>query len=167
MLISPASLRFALRLLELGGRVRVPTTLNALSVDTRLWRKLQVPDQVGMPASALGETLCYRRRMGVGGGGGNYAPRRARCGAWLAAECMPFPSERNGCRRPSPCHTRHSGIFTDRPPNTFTGDAYVRLGARPTFTCAPYLLDSAPKAGESPSQTQQPSEESVGAGAVP
>ncbi len=27
-------------------------------------------------------------------------------------------------------------------------DAYVRMGARPTFTCAPYLLDSAPKAGE-------------------
>ena len=27
-------------------------------------------------------------------------------------------------------------------------DAYVKMGARPTFTCAPYLLDSAPKAGE-------------------
>ena len=27
-------------------------------------------------------------------------------------------------------------------------DAYVRMGCRPTFTCAPYLLDSAPKAGE-------------------
>ena len=27
-------------------------------------------------------------------------------------------------------------------------DAYVRMGCEPTFTCAPYLLDSAPKAGE-------------------
>ncbi|EPF00358.1 cis-3-hydroxy-L-proline dehydratase [Rhizobium grahamii] len=28
-------------------------------------------------------------------------------------------------------------------------DAYVRMGCRPTFTCSPYLLDSAPQAGES------------------
>ena len=27
-------------------------------------------------------------------------------------------------------------------------DAYVRMGAQPTFTCAPYLLDEAPRAGE-------------------
>lgn len=27
-------------------------------------------------------------------------------------------------------------------------DCYVRMGARPSFTCAPYLLDSAPGAGE-------------------
>jgi predicted aconitase len=27
-------------------------------------------------------------------------------------------------------------------------DAYVRMGCRPTFTCSPYLLDSAPGAGE-------------------
>ncbi|MBI1418685.1 MAG: DUF521 domain-containing protein [Limimaricola sp.] len=27
-------------------------------------------------------------------------------------------------------------------------DAYLAMGARPTFTCAPYLLDSAPQAGE-------------------
>ena len=28
-------------------------------------------------------------------------------------------------------------------------DAYVRMGARPTFTCAPYLADDAPRLGES------------------
>ena len=28
-------------------------------------------------------------------------------------------------------------------------DAYVRMGCRPTFTCSPYLLDSAPRMGES------------------
>ncbi|KAA2244021.1 cis-3-hydroxy-L-proline dehydratase [Salinarimonas soli] len=27
-------------------------------------------------------------------------------------------------------------------------DAYVRMGCRPTFTCAPYLLDDAPEAGD-------------------
>ena len=27
-------------------------------------------------------------------------------------------------------------------------DAYVAMGCRPSFTCAPYLLDSAPRAGE-------------------
>jgi cis-L-3-hydroxyproline dehydratase len=27
-------------------------------------------------------------------------------------------------------------------------DAYVKMGARPTFTCAPYLLETAPEAGE-------------------
>jgi predicted aconitase/predicted aconitase with swiveling domain len=27
-------------------------------------------------------------------------------------------------------------------------DAYVRMGCQPTFTCAPYLLDDTPKAGE-------------------
>ena len=35
--------------------------------------------------------------------------------------------------------------------NLFHGalaDAYVRMGARPTFTCAPYQLDGAPGAGE-------------------
>lgn len=34
-------------------------------------------------------------------------------------------------------------------PASRLADAYVRMGARPTFTCAPYLLDSAPVQGES------------------
>ncbi len=33
-------------------------------------------------------------------------------------------------------------------PASELGDAYVDMGARPTFTCAPYLLDSAPRRGE-------------------
>jgi predicted aconitase/predicted aconitase with swiveling domain len=33
-------------------------------------------------------------------------------------------------------------------PASQLGDAYVDMGARPTFTCAPYLLDSAPGKGE-------------------
>lgn len=33
-------------------------------------------------------------------------------------------------------------------PATALAEAYVVLGARPTYTCAPYLLDTAPKLGE-------------------
>jgi predicted aconitase len=77
----PASLRFAQMLAEWGARVRVPTTLNAISVDQRRWRDQGVAESLGVPASAL-------------------------------------------------------------------ADAYVAMGARPSFTCAPYLLDSAPGFGE-------------------
>ncbi len=77
----PASLRFAQQLVEWGARVRVPTTLNSISVDQRRWRELGIDPVLGVPASAL-------------------------------------------------------------------GDAYMAMGAQLSFTCAPYLLDSAPKAGE-------------------
>ncbi|MBD8601400.1 DUF521 domain-containing protein [Pseudomonas sp. CFBP 8771] len=77
----PASLRFAEQLVQWGARVRVPTTLNAISVDQRRWRALGIDPALGEPASAL-------------------------------------------------------------------GDAYTAMGARASFTCAPYLLDSAPALGE-------------------
>ena len=77
----PASLRFAEQLVQWGAKVRVPTTLNAISVDQRRWRELGVDPALGEPASAL-------------------------------------------------------------------GDAYMAMGAQLSFTCAPYLLDSAPKTGE-------------------
>ncbi|NWD04647.1 cis-3-hydroxy-L-proline dehydratase [Pseudomonas gingeri] len=77
----PASLRFAEQLVQWGARVRVPTTLNSISVDQRRWRELGVDPDLGEPASAL-------------------------------------------------------------------GTAYMAMGAQLSYTCAPYLLDSAPKAGE-------------------
>ena len=77
----PASLRFAQQLLVWGAQVRVPTSLNAISVDQRQWRALGIDPALGEPASAL-------------------------------------------------------------------GDAYMAMGAALSFTCAPYLLDSAPAAGE-------------------
>ncbi|MBD9463776.1 aconitase X [Pseudomonas sp. Pdm06] len=77
----PASLRFAEQLVQWGAKVRVPTTLNSISVDQRRWRELGVDPALGEPASAL-------------------------------------------------------------------GDAYMAMGAQLSFTCAPYLLDTAPKAGE-------------------
>ncbi|MFN4193609.1 MAG: aconitase X [Tabrizicola sp.] len=77
----PAGLKFARRLCDLGARVRVPTTMNAICVDRRQWRAQGVPEVVGEGSDAL-------------------------------------------------------------------ADAYVELGARPTYTCAPYLLEPRPRAGQ-------------------
>ena len=77
----PSSLLFAQQLQSLGGKVRIPTTLNSLSVDKRCWKKQGVSDEFGTSASQL-------------------------------------------------------------------GDAYTAMGAEPSYTCAPYLLDSAPKFGQ-------------------
>jgi predicted aconitase/predicted aconitase with swiveling domain len=78
---SPANLAFAERMVELGARVRVQTTMNAISVVHGRWREQGVAAAFGAPATRL-------------------------------------------------------------------ADAYVQMGCRPTFTCAPYLLDTAPTAGE-------------------
>jgi predicted aconitase/predicted aconitase with swiveling domain len=78
---SPANLTFAEKMADMGARVRVPTTMNAISVDRANWQQQGVPQDFGDPAARL-------------------------------------------------------------------ADAYVRMGCRPTFTCSPYLLDSAPKTGE-------------------
>lgn len=77
----PVSVAIAERMRDLGARVKVPTTLNAISIDRNQWRVLGIP------------------------------PDRA-------AEV-----ERQT-------------------------DAYLAMGAQPSFTCAPYLLDSAPGPGE-------------------
>lgn len=78
---SPANLTFARKMADLGGRVRVPTTMNAISVDHAHWRSQGVPSDFGGAAQAL-------------------------------------------------------------------ADAYLRMGCRPSFTCAPYLLETAPARGE-------------------
>ncbi|KAJ4375396.1 hypothetical protein N0V83_002483 [Neocucurbitaria cava] len=77
----PASLAFAEKLRDLGGKTVVPTSLNSISVDQRRWRAQGVESSFGQAAEKLAA-------------------------------------------------------------------AYVDMGARPTFTCAPYLLDTAPKRGE-------------------
>lgn len=78
---SPANLTFAEKMADMGAQVRLPTTMNAISVDRANWQAQGVPSSFGDPAARL-------------------------------------------------------------------ADAYVRMGCRPTFTCSPYLLDSAPQAGE-------------------
>lgn len=81
ILAHDANLIFAEKLADMGAQVRIPTTINAISVDRENWLGQGLPDDFGQKASRL-------------------------------------------------------------------ADAYVRMGAQPTFTCAPYLLDEPPEAGE-------------------
>jgi cis-L-3-hydroxyproline dehydratase len=77
----PGSLKFAEQMRDWGGKVAVPTTLNAISVDNRRWRAQGIDPAFGEAAERLGA-------------------------------------------------------------------AYVAMGAKASFTCAPYLLDTAPKTNE-------------------
>ena len=58
----PASLRFAERLVELGGQVAVPTSMNALCIDRRRWREQGVPAALGEPSEAVADAYL---RLGV------------------------------------------------------------------------------------------------------
>ncbi|MEO9515848.1 MAG: aconitase X [Paracoccaceae bacterium] len=76
-----ANLIFATTMAEMGAKVTIPTTINAISVDRENWTKHDMPPDFGRAASRL-------------------------------------------------------------------ADAYVQMGARPTFTCAPYLAEDVPQFGE-------------------
>ena len=77
----PANLVFAKKMASMGARTRIPTTMNAISVDHENWRNQGVSPDFGLPASQL-------------------------------------------------------------------ADAYVQMGAQPSFTCAPYQAEDAPTQGE-------------------
>ncbi|KAK5051898.1 hypothetical protein LTR84_002701 [Exophiala bonariae] len=77
----PGGLEFAQKLLGMGGRFSVPTTLNSISIDSRKWKELDMDPEMANQAQKLADT-------------------------------------------------------------------YMNMGALMSFTCAPYLLDTAPKAGE-------------------
>ena len=79
--IGPGGLDFAQRLCDMGARVAVPTTLNAISIDRRHWRTQGIAAGLGEPAERLAA-------------------------------------------------------------------AYTGMGAAPSFTCAPYLLQNPPCYGE-------------------
>lgn len=81
ILANQANLIFAEKIEALGAKVRVPTTINAISVDRKNWQTQGVPLLFGDQASRL-------------------------------------------------------------------ADAYTRMGCRPTFTCAPYLLEDRPALSE-------------------
>ncbi|MXQ07114.1 DUF521 domain-containing protein [Alphaproteobacteria bacterium GH1-50] len=81
ILAHSANLIFAEKMADLGARVSIPTTINAISVDRENWPAQNVPEDFGTRASRL-------------------------------------------------------------------ADAYVKMGAKPVFTCAPYLLDNPPAQGE-------------------
>lgn len=77
----PANLVFAQKMEMMGAKTRIPTTMNAISVDRENWQNQGVPPEFGTAASQL-------------------------------------------------------------------ADAYVHMGARPSFTCAPYQAKDAPVEGE-------------------
>ena len=62
-LMSPSSLEFIERMVEGGGRFRVPTTLSMVSLDLRHWRRLGVPESFAAPAQRIADS--YRRLGGV------------------------------------------------------------------------------------------------------
>ena len=76
-----ANLIFAEKMADMGARVAIPTTMNAISVDREHWTQHGLPKSFAQPACRL-------------------------------------------------------------------SDAYVEMGARPTFTCAPYLAKDVPQPGE-------------------
>lgn len=76
-----ANLIFAETIEKMGARIKIPTTMNAISVDLENWQDQNVPSVFGSPAARLAQ-------------------------------------------------------------------AYVAMGAKPTFTCAPYLDDDRPQQGE-------------------
>ena len=53
--IGPGGLRFVQRLVEMGGKVKVPTTLNSVSADRRRWAALGVSSDLAVPANAVGD----------------------------------------------------------------------------------------------------------------
>lgn len=53
--IGQGGLRFAQKLVELGGKVSVPTTLNSQSVDRRRWETLGVDPKLATNANAVGD----------------------------------------------------------------------------------------------------------------
>ncbi|KAJ5321702.1 Aconitase/3-isopropylmalate dehydratase large subunit alpha/beta/alpha subdomain 1/3 [Penicillium brevicompactum] len=77
----PAVLKFAQTLREWGAKVRIPTTLNAISIDRRLWQVQGVDPNIAEPSEQLAQ-------------------------------------------------------------------AYLDIGAKASFTCAPYQLESAPSLGD-------------------
>lgn len=77
----PAALVVAERLRDWGGKIRVPTSLNSISIDLKRWRAQAIDTVFAGNAEALAQ-------------------------------------------------------------------AYIDMGAKPTFTCAPYQLGTAPKLGE-------------------
>mmetsp|Transcript_34410 Transcript_34410/g.101155 ORF Transcript_34410/g.101155 Transcript_34410/m.101155 type:complete len:651 (+) Transcript_34410:204-2156(+) len=53
--IGPGGLRFVERLVKMGGKVNIPTTLNSVSADRRRWASLGVSSDLAVPANAVGD----------------------------------------------------------------------------------------------------------------
>ena len=53
----PATLKFAQKLCDMGAKVRIPTSLNSISIDRRLWRSQGVDPDLGEPSEQLAELI--------------------------------------------------------------------------------------------------------------
>lgn len=53
--IGPGGLEFVQRLVQAGGKVKIPTTLNSISTDRRRWKELSVPEAYAKAANALAD----------------------------------------------------------------------------------------------------------------
>lgn len=53
--IGQGGLRFAQRLVELGGKVKVPTTMNSQSTDRRRWKQLGIDATLATNANSVGD----------------------------------------------------------------------------------------------------------------
>jgi predicted aconitase with swiveling domain len=58
----PASLKYATTLRDLGAKVRVPSTMNAICVDRKQWKRQGVPRSIGEPSEQLADAY---EQMGV------------------------------------------------------------------------------------------------------
>ncbi|WJH38287.1 aconitase X (plasmid) [Aliirhizobium terrae] len=105
---SPANLTFAEKMAGMGAKVRVPTTMNAISVDRANWQAQGVPADFGNPAARLADAYV---RMG--------------CRATFT--CSPISSTaRRRSARPSPGPRSNAVIFA----NTVLG---ARTAKHPDF----------------------------------
>ena len=57
-LMSDSNLEFIQHIADSGGRVRVPTTLNMVSLDLRNWRSLGIPHEFAEQATRIADAYC-------------------------------------------------------------------------------------------------------------
>ena len=97
---SPANLTFAEAMAALGARVRIPTTMNAISVDRENWRGQGVPPDFGEPAAAPCRCLCANglpRQLHLRAlSPGRRAGSAARCIGWSESNAVIYRQFRAG-----------------------------------------------------------------------
>jgi cis-L-3-hydroxyproline dehydratase len=129
--IGPGGLAFAQRLVEAGGSVVVPTTLNSMSTDRLQWSTLLVPPYPTTSSSSSETTTNGTRNNN------NYNNKHA-IDASVSSTDTPHTLTTEAI---TAIATRHQHALA-------LGQAYVDLGCQPSFTCAPYLLDHPPALGQ-------------------
>ncbi|KAJ5087034.1 Aconitase/3-isopropylmalate dehydratase, partial [Penicillium alfredii] len=93
----PATLKFAQRLREWGTHIRIPTSLQAISIDRRLWRSQQVDPTIGEPAEQLAQTyeetganVLWAESNAVVFANNILGARTIKCPGFLDVRCFPL-----------------------------------------------------------------------------